>query len=59
MQIKRPDKRVDCADLEITKFRHGSKPAEFQLCFDRVDYRLIPYRSSFIFFVKKRARAKS
>jgi hypothetical protein len=43
MQMKRSDKRVDCADLEITKFRHGSKPAEFVLCFDRVDYRLIPY----------------
>ena len=43
MQMKRSDKRVDCADLEITKFRHGSKPAEFDLCFDRVDYRLIPY----------------
>jgi hypothetical protein len=43
MQMKRSDKRVDCAELEITKFRHGSKPAEFDLCFDRVDYRLIPY----------------
>jgi AAA domain len=43
MQMKRSDKRVDCADIEVTKFRHGSKPAEFQLCFDSIDYRLIPY----------------
>jgi hypothetical protein len=43
MQMKRSDKRIDCAEVEVTKFRHGSKPPEFQLCFDRVDYRLIPY----------------
>jgi hypothetical protein len=43
VQLRRPDKRVDKAKLEITKFRHGSKPAPFDLWFDHLDFRLIPY----------------
>jgi AAA domain len=43
LQMKRPDKRVDSAEIEITKFRHGSKPEPMRVWFDKVEYRLIPY----------------
>src|SRR5215471_14407413 len=41
MEMRRPDKRTDEAILSVTKFRHGSKPGELPLWFDRGEFRLI------------------
>lgn len=40
MEIRRPDKRTNQAVLAVTKFRHGTKPADLALWFDAGDLRL-------------------
>jgi AAA domain len=41
VELRRADKRIDKAILDVTKFRHGSKPDQLTLWFDRGDFRLI------------------
>jgi hypothetical protein len=40
MEIRRTDKRINEAELSITKYRHGMKPDDLTVWFDRVDFRL-------------------
>jgi AAA domain-containing protein len=40
LEMKRLDKRVNSAVLSCTKFRHGSKPDDLELWFDRRELRL-------------------
>ncbi len=41
VELRRVDKRTDKAILDVTKFRHGSKPDQITLWFDRENFRLI------------------
>lgn len=41
LELSRKDKRTKEAKLEITKFRHGTKPDDLTLWFDSGDFRLI------------------
>jgi RecA-family ATPase len=40
MEIRRTDKRINKAELSITKYRHGTKPDDLTVWFDRGDFRL-------------------
>ncbi len=40
-EMRRTDKRTNEAELEVTKFRHGTKPKNVKLWFDTEDFRLI------------------
>lgn len=40
LEISRGDKRINKAQLSITKYRHGTKPEDLTLWFDRGDFRL-------------------
>jgi hypothetical protein len=41
IELRRADKRTDKAILDVTKFRHGTKPDQLTLWFDRGHFRLI------------------
>ena len=41
--MKRTDKRLQQAEMSVTKFRHGFKPAPLTVWFDGARLRLVPY----------------
>jgi RecA-family ATPase len=41
LEIRRTDKRVNKAELSVTKYRHGMKPDDLTLWFDSGDFRLV------------------
>jgi len=43
LELRRKDKRTNKAELEVTKFRHGTKPDNLDLWFDAGEMRLVPY----------------
>jgi len=40
MEIQRTDKRINKAELAVTKYRHGTKPDDLTLWFDKGEFRL-------------------
>jgi RecA-family ATPase len=42
MQLKRQDRRTNEATLSVSKFRHGSRPDDLTLWFDKEAFRLTP-----------------
>lgn len=40
-ELRRCDKRLNSAELEVTKFRHGTKPENLKIWFDAEQFRLI------------------
>jgi len=40
IEISRTDKRINKAELAVTKYRHGTKPDDLKLWFDSGDFRL-------------------